>query len=90
MRVTGQRYSTLARLSGEKMIEMSQMYPTMVDEFKSHIKTYHDPVKVTLEKVLPRVPIFKHLGEFELHKIIFSFQMISVAPKDMLFENGGS
>ncbi len=89
MRVSGQRYSTLARLSREKMIDMSQMYPTMVDEFKNHIGTYKDPVKKTLEKVLPRVPIFKHLAMFDLHSIMFSFSLISVAPRDMLFESGG-
>ena len=73
MRAQGQRYSTLAKLSRAKMLDMSQMYPTMVQEFKNHISSYKDPVKNTLEKLLPRVPLFKHLNVFDLNKVIFAF-----------------
>ena len=52
----------------------------MIDEFKDHVKTYKDNVKSTLEKVLQKVPLFKNIPHSDIFKIIFSFEIQSIAP----------
>ena len=68
MTVMTQKYSTLAKLSGEKFNTFNFNYE---DIFKPQIWDYCDRYKRNLETVLPRLPLFSGLTKDELHRVIF-------------------
>ena len=70
MTVMTQKYSTLAKLSGEKFNTFNFNYE---DIFKPGIRGYKDKYKKNIETVLDRLPLFRGLNRDEINRIVFAF-----------------
>ena len=73
-RVTAIKYCTLARLSHQNFLKVSQVVPQFLEFLKLGIQDYNDSLLKFIKRSLLRVPYFRGLASDLILDIIFSLE----------------